>query len=195
MDGERLHRIKPMKSHPLGIVCTRGVHSEEVIYSPDRLQFPMQRVGDRGTGKLERISWEEAFELSARLIKKVVEKYGPEAMAIYSGRGGFEQSLLDMFATGGYDTISSNFLFPLGSPNTFSVTSFCNNSHRVIAPIATFGTTYDNLFPDFARSEQIVVWGSNPATDSPPINLREILKANDTGTKIVVIDPLKTFTA
>lgn len=195
MDGERLHRIKPMKGHPLGIVCTRGVHSEEIIYSPDRLKFPMRRIGPRGTGKLERISWEEAFELSARLIKEVVEKYGPEAMAIYSGRGGFEQSLLDLFSTGGQDTVCSNFLFPLGSPNSFSCSSLCNNSHRVLAPVATFGTSYDRLFPDCEKSDQIVVWGANPATDSPPINFRRILEAKDRGTKVVVIDPLKTFTA
>jgi anaerobic selenocysteine-containing dehydrogenase len=195
MDGERLHRIKPMKSHPLGIVCTRGVHSEEIIYSPDRLRFPMKRIGNRGEGKWEGISWEEAFEISARLIKKVVGKYGPEAMAIYSGRGGFEQSLLDMFPTGGYDGIALNLLFPLGSPNTFSVSSLCNNSHRVLAPMTTLGTSYDHLFPDFEQSDQIVVWGSNPATDSPPINLRKILEAKDRGVKVVVIDPLRTFTA
>ncbi len=130
MEGEHLHQIKPMEGHPLGIVCTRGVHAEEIIYSPDRIKFPMKRIGDRGNGKLERISWEEAFELSARLIQGVVEKYGPETMAIYSGRGGFEQSLLDLFTTGGHDTICSNLLFPLGSPNTFSCSSLCNNSHR-----------------------------------------------------------------
>jgi anaerobic selenocysteine-containing dehydrogenase len=195
MDGERLHQIKPMRDHPLGIVCTRGVHAEEIVYSPDRLKFPMKRVGDRGEGKWERISWDEAFEISSRFIKKVVEKYGSEAMAIYSGRGGFEQSLLDMFSTGGQDSICSNFLFPLGSPNTFSCSSLCNNSHRALAPLATFGATLDYLFPDFERCEQIVVWGSNPATDSPPINLRRILEAKRRGTKIVVIDPLKTFTA
>jgi anaerobic selenocysteine-containing dehydrogenase len=195
MDGEKLHGIKPMKRHPLGIVCTRGVHSEEIIYSPDRLQFPMRRIGDRGTGKLERISWEEAFEFSARLIKKVAEKYGPEAMGIYSGRGGFEQSLLNMFATGGYDSISLNLLFPLGSPNTFSCSSLCNNSHRVLAPVVTFGASFDHLYPDLEQSDQIVVWGSNPATDSPPINLKKILEAKDRGAKVVVIDPLRTFTA
>jgi anaerobic selenocysteine-containing dehydrogenase len=195
MDGERLHQIKPMKGHPLGTVCTRGVHSEEIVYSPDRLKFPMKRVGDRGAGKWKKISWEEAFELSAQLIKEVAEKYGPEAMAIYSGRGGFEQSLLDMFPTGGQDTICSNFLFPLGSPNTFSCSSLCNNSHRVLAPVATFGTPLDHLFPDFERTDQIVVWGSNPATDSPPINLKRVLEARNRGAKVVVIDPLKTYTA
>ena len=195
MEEERLHKIKPMKGHPLGIVCTRGVHSEEIVYSPDRLKFPMKRIGDRGKGKFERISWEEAFEVSARLIKKVVEKYGPEAMAIYSGRGGFEQSLIDMFATDGYDAICLNLLFPLGSPNTFSCTSLCNNSHRVLAPMATFGTPYDHLFPDFENAERIVVWGSNPATDSPPINLKKTLEAKRRGAKVVVIDPLKTYTA
>jgi anaerobic selenocysteine-containing dehydrogenase len=195
MKGEQLHQIKPMEGHPLGTVCTRGVHAEEVVYSPDRLRFPMKRVGDRGEGRLERISWEEAIEISARLIKGVVEKNGPESMAIYSGRGGFEQSLLDLFPTGGYDTICSNFVFPLGSPNSFSCSSLCNNSHRVIAPVATFGTSFDRLFPDFDRSERIFVWGSNPATDSPPINLKKILEAKARGAKITVIDPLRTYTA
>ena len=61
--------------------------------------------------------------------------------------------------------------------------------------MATFGTSYDHLFPDFERSDQIVVWGANPATDSPPIKLREILEAKDRGTKVLVIDPLKSYTA
>ena len=191
----RLQQIKPMQGHPLGIVCTRGIHAEEIIYSPDRLRFPMKRIGNRGEGKLERVSWEEAFELSAQLIRKVSKKYGPESMSIFSGRGGFEQSLLDMFTTGGQDYICSNFLFPLGSANTFSCSSICNNSHRVLAPVSTFGTSLDHLFPDFENSDQIVVWGSNPATDSPPINLKKILEAVNRGAKVVVIDPLKSYTA
>jgi anaerobic selenocysteine-containing dehydrogenase len=195
MEEGRIRRIRPMKGHPLGITCTRGVHSEEIVYSPDRLKFPMKRMGSRGEGKLEEISWEEAFEISSRLIREAVSKYGPESMSIYSGRGGFEQSLLDMFPAGGTDNICSNLLFPLGSPNTFSCSSLCNNAHRVIAPVATFGATYDQLFPDFKNCEQIIVWGGNPATDSPPSNLKSVLKARDRGARLVVIDPLKTFTA
>ena len=155
LDGERLHRIKPTKDHPLGIVCARGAHSEEIIYSSDRLGSPMKRVGNRGLGKWEKTSWEEALEISARLIKEVAERYGPEAMAIYSGRGGFEQSLTDMFAVGGQDRICSNFLFPMGSPNTFSCSSICNNSHRALAPVATFGASLEYLFPDFKRYRSI----------------------------------------
>jgi anaerobic selenocysteine-containing dehydrogenase len=64
-----------------------------------------------------------------------------------------------------------------------------------LAPVSTFGTSYDHLFPDFERSDRIVVWGSNPATDSPPINLKRILEAKARGAKIIVIDPLKTYTA
>ena len=116
-------------------------------------------------------------------------------MAIYSGRGGFEESLRDIFTSGGQDHICLNFLFPLGSPNTFSCSSLCNNSHRVLAPVTTFGTSLDHLFPDFEGSDRIVVWGSNPATDSPPINLKKILEAMARGTKIILIDPLRTYTA
>ncbi|OGP65177.1 MAG: hypothetical protein A2169_09315, partial [Deltaproteobacteria bacterium RBG_13_47_9] len=82
-----------------------------------------------------------------------------------------------------------------GSPNTFSCSSLCNNAHRAIGPLATYGTTYDFLFPDFKQCEQIVVWGSNPATDSPPNNLKSLLEAKKRGAKVVVIDPLKTYTA
>lgn len=194
-ENERLKGIKPMAGHPWGIVCTRGIHSADIIHAPDRLKYPLKRTGKRGEGRLEEVSWEEAFDHAVGLIREVAEKYSPESLAIYSGRGGFEQSLLDMFTTGGYDTICSNFFFPLGSPNTFSCSSLCNNAHFALAPLATFGATLDTLFPDFENSERIVVWGANPATDSPPLNLKKIMAAKSRGAKLVVIDPLKTHTA
>jgi anaerobic selenocysteine-containing dehydrogenase len=55
--------------------------------------------------------------------------------------------------------------------------------------------SYDHLSPDFKQSDRIIVWGSNPATDSPPINLKRILEAKARGAKVIVIDPLKTYTA
>lgn len=193
-DG-KIRRIKPLKGHPLGIVCTRGLHSSEIVYSLDRLKSPMKRIGIRGEGKFQNISWDEAYDFMSKLIKGVIERYGPKAMAIYSGRGGFEQSLIDMFSTGGHDPISLNFLFPLGSPNTFSCSSLCDNSHRILASITTFGAPYDRLFPDIDNSERIIVWGANPATDSPPIYMKKLIEAKKRGAKVIVIDPIKTYTA
>jgi len=195
MEDEKIKKIKPLKGHPLGITCTRGVHSSEIVYSPDRLIRPMKRIGQRGEGRFQNISWEEAYDFVANLIRNVVEKYGASAMAIYSGRGGFEQSLIDMFSTGGQDPISLNFLFPLGSPNNFSCSSLCNNSHRVLAPMTTLGAPYDRLFPDFENARCIIVWGANPATDSPPIYMKKIVEAKRMGVKLIAIDPIKTYTA
>lgn len=195
MEGGRLHRLKPMKEHPLGMVCVRGCHAEEVVYSPHRLKYPLRRIAPRGTSSWKRITWQEAYEGAALLIKDVLKKYGPESMAIYSGRGGFEQSVLDMFTTGGHDPICLNFLFPLGSPNTFSCSSLCNNAHRAIAPLATLGVPLDRLFPDLEGSDLIVVWGANPATDSPPANFYRLIEAKKRGAAVVVIDPLRTHTA
>ncbi len=195
IENERIKKIKPQKEHPLGIVCTRGIHSSEIVYSPDRLRSPMKRIGNRGEGRFQNISWDEAYDLMAKLIKDTVDKYGPHAMAIYSGRGGFEQSLIDMFSTGGHDPISLGFLFPLGSPNTFSCSSLCNNSHRVLAPLTTLGVPYDRIFPDLDNAKRIIVWGANPATDSPPIYMKKIVDAKKKGTKVIVIDPIKTYTA
>lgn len=195
MKEGKLHRLKAMEGHPLGIVCVRGSHAEEVVYSPDRLRYPLKRTAARGTAQWQRIAWQQAYEGASHLIRNVVRRYGPESMAIYSGRGGFEQSLLDMYSTGGYDPICLNLLFPLGSPNTFSCSSLCNNSHRAIAPLATMGAPLDRLFPDLEGSDLIVVWGANPATDSPPANLRRLIEAKRRGATVVVIDPLKTYTA
>lgn len=195
IEDERIKKIKPMKDHPLGIICTRGTHSSEIVYSTDRLKTPMKRIGDRGEGKFQNISWEEAYDLMAKLIRDIINRYGPHGIAIYSGRGGFEQSLIDMFSTGGQDPISLSFLFPLGSPNTFSCSSLCNNSHRVLAPLTTIGVPYDRLFPDLDNAQRIIVWGANPATDSPPIYMKKVIEAKKKGKKVIVIDPIKTHTA
>ncbi|MDO8692247.1 MAG: hypothetical protein Q7R39_19925, partial [Dehalococcoidia bacterium] len=52
LDNGKLERIRPIsKGHPVGTVCVRGVHAPEIIYSPDRLKYPMRRVGAKGEGK------------------------------------------------------------------------------------------------------------------------------------------------
>ncbi|MFN8452198.1 MAG: molybdopterin-dependent oxidoreductase, partial [Anaerolineae bacterium] len=56
--------------------CVRGHSVRQRIYNPDRLKYPMKRVGKRGSGEFEQITWEEAFDLVANKLKDVVEQYG-----------------------------------------------------------------------------------------------------------------------
>src|SRR3970040_2771379 len=58
----KINRLLPMKDHPLGILCVRGVYAKEIVYSPDRVLHPMQRVGAKGQGRFERVSWHEALD-------------------------------------------------------------------------------------------------------------------------------------
>lgn len=67
--------------------CLRGRSIRRRINHPDRLNYPMKRVGKRGEGKFERISWDEALDAIAASLKNVVAKYGNEAVYINYSSG------------------------------------------------------------------------------------------------------------
>ena len=56
-------------------ICARGLSTIQMIYHPDRLKYPMKRVGERGEGKWERISWDEALDTIADKLKTIREEY------------------------------------------------------------------------------------------------------------------------
>ncbi|MCP4360047.1 MAG: molybdopterin-dependent oxidoreductase [Chloroflexi bacterium] len=195
VDG-RIDRLTPLKNHPLGIVCPRGLQAKEIVYSPDRLLYPQRRVGKPGSGKFERITWDNAYDIIVENLQRVAEKYGPEAIAIYTGRGNFEYGLNEAFAPGGTAESSANaVLFPFGSPNATGVGSLCYASYGMIAPRACFGDYMRNMIEDIDRADLILVWGENPTTDSSPINLPRLMKARKRGAKIIVIDHRRSETA
>ena len=90
---------------------------------------------------------------------------------------------------------ASNILFPFGSPNTMGVGALCYVSFAMIAPHVTMGRMLVNMFTDIENAELLVVWGANPATDSPPMDMNRLEAAAQRGAKIVVIDPRQTETA
>ena len=195
-DEGKLVDIKPDSSHPLGMICRRGQHAPEIIYSEHRLEYPMKRVGPKGSQEFERISWDEAYDLIVNNLNEIKEQSGPEAVAIYTGRGAFELSLNDMYQPKGVAVSSaSNILFPFGSPNTMGVGALCYVSFAMIAPHVTMGRMLVNMFTDIENSDLLVVWGANPATDSPPLDMHRLEAAAKRGADIVVIDPRRTDTA
>ena len=195
-DNEKISRLTPLKDHPLGVVCPRGAQAHEIVYSNDRVLYPQKRVGARGEGRFECIGWEEAYDLWITALKKTAKNHGPEAIATYTGRGNFEFGLNEFFAPRGTSESSANaVLFPFGSPNTAGVGSLCYVSQGMIAPQATFGRHLRGIYEDVDHADLILVWGANPATDSPPANLRRIKHAQKRGARIVVIDHRRTETA
>jgi anaerobic selenocysteine-containing dehydrogenase len=172
------------------------MRASEIVYSKDRLLHPQKRIGARGEGRFEPIGWEEAFELLVGSLRNVAAQYGPEATCIYTGRGNFEFGLNEAFAPAGTAESSANaVLFPFGSPNTTGVGSLCYASYGMIAPRALFGDYIRNIHEDLENADLILVWGANPATDSPPVNLRRLKQARARGARIVVIDHRRSETA
>ncbi len=194
-DG-RIEAIRADTGHPLGLICRRGESAPRIIYSEDRLRYPMRRTGEKGTFEFERIGWNEAYELIVENLNRIRTKSGPEAVAIYTGRGSFELSLCDMFQPEGVAVSSaSSVLFPFGSPNTMGVGALCYVSFAMIAPHVTMGRMLINMFSDIENADLLVVWGANPATDSPPLDMHRLEAAAGRGAEVVVIDPRRTETA
>jgi cysteine desulfurase NifS len=195
-DKGRMQKVRADEDSGFGMICRLGEHSADIVYSADRLQYPMRRKGPKGTFSFERISWDEAYGSIVSILARTREVFGPEANAIYTGRGSFELSFCDVYQPRGVAVSSaSSVLFPFGSPNTMGVGSLCYVSFAMIAPHVTMGGMLINMYSDLENAELIVVWGANPATDSPPIDFQRIIKAQKRGAGLVVIDPRRTKTA
>jgi cysteine desulfurase NifS len=193
-DG-KIETIAADEGHPLGMICRRGQHAPEIIYSKHRLRYPQKRVGPKGTHEFARISWDEAYDIIVSELNKIKEQSGPEAVSIYTGRGAFELSLCDTFQPQGVAVSSaSSVLFPFGSPNTMGVGALCYVSFAMLSPHVTMGRMLINMFTDIEHADLLIVWGANPATDSPPLDMHRLEQARRRGAEIVVIDPRRTDT-
>jgi cysteine desulfurase NifS len=195
-ENGRISRVRADDSSDLGMICTLGQHSAEIVHSPDRIKTPLKRLGKKGNFEFQPITWDEAYDNIVSKLRSIKEESGPEATAIYTGRGSFELSLCDIFQPQGVAVSSAcSVLFPFGSPNTLGVGALCYVSFAMIAPHVTMGGMLINMFSDLENANLIVVWGANPATDCPPHNLDRILAARRRGAEVVVIDPRRTATA
>jgi len=177
-DG-RIVDVKGDENHPLnkGVLCVKGLASLEYLYHKDRLTFPLKRVGARGAGEWQVITWDEALTLVARELENARRSYGAESVAFIHGA-----------AKGLQDSYLARFANRFGSPNTVWQGHVCFVP-RVMASKITYGYY---AVPDYEYPPScIVVWGKNPRETLHHAHTR-IVKARDEGAKIVVIDPRRT---
>ena len=189
----RIAAVQADDASPFGMICRVGEHATEIIYSKDRILYPLRRNGPKGSYDFKRISWDEAYDEIVTKLNRVKAESGPEAAAIYTGSGSFDRALCDVFQPAGVAVSSaSSVLFPFGSPNTLGVGALCYVAFAMIAPHVTMGSMYIDMFSDIENAGLIVVWGKNPAAHCPPDDFLRIQAAHKRGAKIVVIDPRKT---
>jgi len=165
-----------------GTMCAKGLAITKVAYHPDRILHPMKKVGDKLSGKWERITWDEALDTIAVRFQAVVDEYGPEYIVIGQGTGRDYESHLYRFAN------------QLGTPNVLTAGHFCYVS-RVSSSLITCG----NLpVVDYYVNEPkcIIIWATNPMWTNPDEYTGEnFMKALKNGATLINVDPRKSFYA
>jgi anaerobic dimethyl sulfoxide reductase subunit A len=170
-------------------VCLKGLAAPRLVYHPDRLKYPLKRVGERGEGKWQKISWDEALDTIAAKLLEVKEKYGSRSVKIMAASSSHVGILMGRL-------MAARFANAWGAGGVFEAKSHWLADMRVpAASLLTLGDSgQTHRPPDVVHSKMIIVWGGNPAETHFP-NMRFILDAKDKGAKLVVIGPLFDATA
>lgn len=162
------------------------------IYNPNRITYPMKRVGERGEGKFERISWEEAADIVAKNLAEIKEQYGP--YSIWADMSPFHVSsflLAPWFKAGiaGWGSVS------FGGPDT-AMTHWMGYDivkASLIEP-GQWGTPHTEA-PDMFNSKLIVLWGWNMLARDFQILPYYLKQARERGIPVICIDPIYNWTA
>lgn len=167
--------------------CIRGRAYRRRQYDPNRLQYPMKRIGKRGEGKFKRISWDEALDMLATELKRIKVQYGNSAMLIPYGTGSYNQ-------VNGRQTaarLMNLFGGSLGFYNSYSWACISKATPYV------YGTNITgNQRQDWINSKYILMWSWNPAEMRDGTNSEFFLKkARENGAKMVCVDPRMSMSA
>jgi len=166
-----------------GYICAKGRASVELLYHPDRLLFPLKRVGARGKNKWQRISWDEALDTVAAQFQKVIDELGPESIVGTQGTGR------------PYIVLYQRFLNALGTPNPFNHTHVCYFP-KIWASEMTCGTLpvcdyfgFGGVYP-----KCVLNWGCNITEIGAADGMcgYQLTQAVRRGAKLIVVDPRRT---
>jgi anaerobic selenocysteine-containing dehydrogenase len=153
----------------------------EVLAHPDRLKHPLKRIGERGEGKWEQISWDEALDTVVEKLKECKEKYGPDRFAMVLGEPkGMEFAFGQRFGT----------IF--GTSNVFTPGCYCGVQCGT-ASSYTFGSMNVNVDHE-GEPKAIVIWGNNPLHTGGSfkgMRARRYYKALEDGARLAVVDVRK----
>ncbi|MEA2074567.1 MAG: molybdopterin-dependent oxidoreductase [Euryarchaeota archaeon] len=142
------------------------------------MQHPMKRAGERGEGKWERISWDEALTTIADRLGEIKNEYGAEAIDFHYGH----------YHSGDVCSYLSRLANLIGTPNISTPNHICHVPRIFLQFYFDFGSVVP---PDVAHTSCIIIWGGNPMVTNKPQQIA-IREARERGAKLVVIDPMVT---
>jgi anaerobic selenocysteine-containing dehydrogenase len=182
--GVKDNKIVKVKGDPKGYLnkgytCIKGIASPDRLNHPDRLKYPLKRIGNRGEGKWQRITWPEAIQEIGEKLSQIKDQYGAKGVAFCQGMPkGLELFVLIRLAN------------TFASPNVVALQHVCH-APREITGIHTCG-----FYPvaDFHHpSKAVILWGSNiTSTNEEGAICSLLLKQLKNGTELIVVDPRKT---
>lgn len=196
-DGKLL-KVEGDENHPFlqGRLCPRALAMPQYTYHPNRLQYPLRRVGARGEGKWARISWDEALDEIEYKFKKIREEDGAESMVFGQGTGRDAGGSLIFLA------------YAYGSPNwtLFGLSGIACFTPRLAAMNMVAGdiqfedaaqlspARYND--PDFVAPEVMIIWGRGTRGSQCADHYYSshwVIDLMKRGTKFIVIDPRQTW--
>ena len=170
-----------MKHLPTTKGCVRRLAAKEWFYHPDRVNFPLKRVGERGANKWEQVSWESALDDIASRLEQIRSKYGAEAVAMTAGTGRT------------HEEFRTRFLNLFGSPNHAGQGHICFGE-KVAVCTALWGWFSYSYASETITGDNLVLWGIAPEVSRPKVWhwVHDIKKR---GGKLIVVDPRQTASA
>jgi anaerobic selenocysteine-containing dehydrogenase len=177
-DG-KIRYIEGNRDHPVnrGVLCAKGSAGIMQHYAPARLRAPLKRVGPRGSGQFQEISWDEALETATRWLGEVREK-DPKKLAFFTGRDQ-SQSLTGYWAQ------------MYGTPNYAAHGGFCSVNMAAAGIMTIGGAFWEFGQPDWDRTKLFVLFGVAEDHDSNPIKIG-LSKLKQNGARFVSVNPVRT---
>src|SRR5437763_3285440 len=186
VENGRAIKVEGAPDHPTtrGTLCTKVARYLERTYSEQRLLHPIRRAGPKGSGRFERITWNEALDTIAARFKVIASsKDGPQAIVPYSYAG--TMGLLQ------YGSMDRRFFYKLGA--SLLDRTICSVAGKA-GYVATVGAAIGIDMEEFENARLILIWGSNPIVSNLHLWSR-IQEAKRRGAKLIAIDPYRSQTA
>ena len=171
--------IEGNRDHPInkGVLCAKGSAGIMQHLSPARLKKPLKRVGPRGSGEFEEISWDEALETAISWLKPLRET-APEKLAFFTGRDQ-SQSLTGWWAQA------------YGTPNYAAHGGFCSVNMAAAGIYTMGGAFWEFGQPDWERTKLFMIFGVAEDHDSNPIKMG-LGRLKERGARVIAVNPVRT---